>query len=114
VFSDLLEDPEELGRALRLIRLKGNDVIVFHVMDAAELDFPFEGLARIEDVETDQNMTVECEVVRPPYMDILGAFLEETRERCRADGIDYVLTSTAEPLDRTLVRFLAWRAKQKV
>ena len=114
IFSDLLEDPESVRRALRLIRLKGNDVIVFHILDAVELDFPFEGLARVEDVETDRNMTVECEVVRDPYLQILGEFLETTRDHCRREGIHYVLLSTAEPLDRALVRFLAWRSKLRV
>ena len=111
VFSDLLDDPEAVARALRLIRLKGNDVIVFHVLDSLELDFPFEGLARVEDVETDRNMTVECEVVRKPYLGILQEFLDSTRDHCRQEGIHYVLLSTAEPLDRALVRFLAWRSK---
>ena len=111
IFSDLLDDPEMVARALRLIRLKGNDVIVFHVLDSVELEFPYEGLARVEDVETDRNMTVECEVVRKPYLDILGDFLESTRDHCRNEGIHYVLLSTADPLEQGLVRFLAWRAK---
>ena len=114
VFSDLLDDPELVARALRLLRLKGNDVIVFHILDQVELDFPFEGLARIEDVETERNITVECEVVRDPYLGILGGFLKETRDRCQSEGIDYVLLSTADPLDRALVRFLAWRSKQRL
>ena len=111
IFSDLLDDPEAIAHALRLIRLKGNDVIVFHVLDSLELDFPFEGLARVVDVETDRNMTVECEVVRKPYLGILQEFLDSTRDNCRQEGIHYVLLSTAEPLDRALVRFLAWRSK---
>ncbi|MEE9275963.1 MAG: DUF58 domain-containing protein [bacterium] len=113
VFSDLLDDPERIGRALALLRMKGNDVIVFHILDPAELDFPFEGLARIEDVETDRSMLVECEVVQAPYLAILREFLDDARERCRSQGIDYVLLSTAEPLDRALVRFLARRAKRR-
>ncbi|MFC1492000.1 DUF58 domain-containing protein [Nitrospinota bacterium] len=111
IFSDLLEDPESLARALRLIRLKGNDVVVLHVLDSVELDFPFEGLARVEDIETDRNMTVECEVVRHPYLGLLREFLNSTQDHCRTEGIHYVLLSTAEPLDRALVRFLVWRSK---
>lgn len=113
VVSDLLDDPAAVARGLSLLRLKGNDVIVFHILDAAELEFPFEGLARMEDVETDRNVTVECEVVKSPYLGLLQEFLDGTRERCRSQGIDYVLLSTAEPLDRGMVRFLAWRAKAK-
>ncbi|MBI3129595.1 MAG: DUF58 domain-containing protein [Candidatus Tectomicrobia bacterium] len=113
VISDLLDDPAVVARGLSLLRLKGNDVIIFHILDEAELEFPFEGLARMEDVETDRNITVECEVVKDPYLGILREFLDGTRERCRSQGIDYVLLSTAEPLDRGLVRFLAWRAKAR-
>lgn len=113
VFSDLLDDSDLVARALRLLRLKGNDVIVFHVLDSAELKFPFEGMTRVEDVETDRNITVDCEVVRKPYLGLLRKFLDSTRDHCRTGGIHYVLLSTEEPLDRALVRFLAWRMKLK-
>lgn len=113
IVSDLLDDPEQVEKALKLLCLKGSDVIVFHVLDSAELDFPFEGLARMEDVETDRNITVECEVVKSPYLRLLGEFLEQTRERCADLGVDYHLLSTSEPLDRGLVRFLAWRSRAR-
>ena len=114
IVSDLLDEPEGIERALNLLCLKGNDVIVFHVLDSAELDFPFEGLARMDDVETDRNITVECEVVKRPYLGLLGEFLEQTRDRCADMGVDYHLISTAEPLDRSLIRFLAWRSRSRV
>ena len=113
VVSDLLDEPEAVEKALKLLCLKGNDVIVFHVLDAEELEFPFEGLARMEDVETNRNVTVECEVVKKPYLGLLGEFLERTRERCADLGVDYHLVSTAEPLDRGLIRFLAWRNRAR-
>jgi uncharacterized protein (DUF58 family) len=114
VVSDLLDDPEAVEKALKLLCLKGNDVIVFHILDSVELEFPFEGLARMDDVETDRNITVECEVVKRPYLGLLEEFLEETRERCADLGVDYHLVSTAEPLDRGLIRFLAWRSRSRV
>ena len=114
VVSDLLDEPEAVGEALKLLCLKGNDVIVFHILDSAELDFPFEGLARMDDVETDRNVTVECEMVKRPYLGLLGEFLAQTRERCADLGVDYHLVSTAEPLDRALIRFLAWRSRSRV
>ena len=114
VVSDLLDEPEAVEKALKLLCLKGNDVIVFHVLDAEELEFPFEGLARMEDVETNRNVTVECEVVKKPYLGLLGEFLDRTRERCADLGVDYHLVSTAEPLDRGLIRFLAWRSRARV
>ncbi len=114
VVSDLLDDPDSVEKALNLLCLKGNDVIVFHVLDSVELEFPFEGLARMEDVETDRNVTVECEVVKKPYLGLLGDFLEQTRERCADLGVDYHLLSTAEPLDKSLIRFLAWRSRARV
>ena len=114
VVSDLLDEPDAVEEALKLLCLKGNDVIVFHILDSVELDFPFEGLARMDDVETDRNITVECEVVKRPYLGLLTEFLEQTRERCADLGVDYHLVSTAEPLDRGLIRFLAWRSRSRV
>ena len=87
VVSDLLDDPEAVEKALKLLCLKGNDVIVFHILDSVELEFPFEGLARMDDVETDRNITVECEVVKRPYLGLLTEFLEQTRERCADLGV---------------------------
>ncbi len=114
VVSDLLDDPEAVEKALKLLCLKGSDVIVFHILDSVELEFPFEGLARMDDVEIDRNITVECEVVKRPYLVLLEEFLEQTRERCADLGVDYHLVSTAEPLDRGLIRFLAWRSRSRV
>ncbi len=112
IVSDLLDEPEAVERSLRLLCLKGNDVIVFHVLDSAELDFPFEGLARMDDVETNRNVTVECEVVKRPYLALLEEFLERMRERCADLGVDYHLVSTADPLDKSLIRFLARRGRR--
>ena len=114
IVSDLLDDPEAVEKALKLLCLKGSDVIVFHILDSVELEFPFEGLARMDDVEIDRNITVECEGVKRPYLGLLEEFLEQTRERCADLGVDYHLVSTAEPLDRGLIRFLAWRSRSRV
>lgn len=113
VVSDLLDDPAAVEKALKLLCLKGSDVIVFHVLDVEELEFPFEGLARMDDVETDRNITVECEVVKQPYLGLLEEFLDRTRDECADLGVDYHLVSTAEPLDKGLIRFLAWRNRAR-
>ncbi|MFQ5894605.1 MAG: DUF58 domain-containing protein [Nitrospinota bacterium] len=109
VASDLLAEPEPLLRALQLFRLKGNDVIVFHILDPAELHFPFEELTRFEDLETLQRVTVEPEVIRETYHLAVRRFVETYRKACREHQVDYVLLDTSVPLDRGLVRYLAWR-----
>src|SRR5438270_548992 len=58
VFSDLLCDPEPVLAALHHLRHRGHEVILFHVMDEAEVHFPFSGLVEFEDVETPDRLTL--------------------------------------------------------
>lgn len=109
VVSDLLTEERRLVRALQLLRLKGNDVVVFHILDPAELGFPFEDHTRFEDLETLQRVTVEADVVREAYLAAVGGFVDSLRKVCREHQVDYVLLDTSVPLDRGLVRYLAWR-----
>lgn len=108
--SDLLDDPEEILKGLRLFRFKGNDVIVFHLLDAAELDLPFEGNIVFEDMEeTSLRVTADPQAIRKTYQKVVGEFTERLRKECRENSIDYQLLSTATPLDHALVSYLSWR-----
>ncbi|REK09432.1 MAG: DUF58 domain-containing protein [Planctomycetota bacterium] len=109
--SDLLVDRDELFRGLRLLRQKGHDVIVFHVMDDQELDFEFSGPVRFENLEVDEHLACNPRALREGYLQALGAFLDEVRRGCARDGVDYVLVRTSEPLDGVLASFLTSRRK---
>jgi uncharacterized protein (DUF58 family) len=111
LISDLLDDPERVADGLRHFRFRGTDVIVFHVMDPAELTFPFERQARFRDPEDGLELMAEPGAVRQQYLDALGAALETYRRECGAAGVDYRLLDTSEPLEFALSSYLSTRGK---
>ena len=111
LISDLLDDPETIVKGLQHLRFKGNDVIVFHTMDAAELTFPFDRYAEFEDVESHERLKAAPHVVRKAYLEELENFCDFYRRKCRSSGIDYSLLNTSEPLNVALSDYLTKRAK---
>jgi uncharacterized protein (DUF58 family) len=109
LISDLLTDRESLFKGLRLLRQRGHDVLVLHVMDDDELDFPFAGPTRFEGLESDDALNCNPRALREGYLEALGAFLDELRHRCARNGIDYRLIRTSEPLDAALATFISTR-----
>ncbi len=108
--SDLLDEPEQVLKALRLFRFKGNDVIVFHLLDPAELELPFDGNILFEDLE-EPNLRVFADprVIRKTYQQVVQEFVREMRKQCHDSAIDYQLISTDTPLDQALTSYLSWR-----
>jgi uncharacterized protein (DUF58 family) len=109
VVSDLLADPEETLRGLKLLRQRGHDVMVFHVMDDDELDFPFSGTIRFEGLEVPDHLNCNPRALREGYLTALEAFLERIRRGCARNTIDYALIRTSEPLDAALAAYLSTR-----
>jgi uncharacterized protein (DUF58 family) len=108
--SDLLDEPEQILKALRLFRFKGNDVIVFHLLDPAEMDLPFEGNILFEDLETvDLRVIADPRAIRKTYQQVVEEFVATMRKQCHDSAIDYQLISTATPLDKALASYLSWR-----
>jgi uncharacterized protein (DUF58 family) len=111
VISDLLDDEAAIFRGLQHLRFKGNDVIVFHIMDNAELTFPFERISEFEDSESHETVAVVPQAIREVYLGELEKFCGFYRKKCRGGGIDYCLLNTVEPLDIALSSYLSKRAK---
>lgn len=108
--SDLLDEPEEIFKGLRLFRFKGNDVIVFHLLDVAEMDLPFDGNLIFEDIEeVNLKVTADPQAIRSAYRNVVEEYIARFRKECSASSIDYQLISTATPLDHALVSYLSWR-----
>ena len=108
--SDLLDDPEPILKRLRLFRFKGNDVIVFHLLDQAELDLPFDGNILFEDLEqANLKVVADPRAIRKTYQEVVREFVSEMRKQCRDNAIDYQLISTSTPLDQALASYLSWR-----
>jgi uncharacterized protein (DUF58 family) len=108
--SDLIDEPEAILKGLRLFRYKGNDVIVFHLLDQAEIDLPFDGNILFEDLEeANLKVVADPKAIRQTYRQIIEEFTGQMRKQCHDSAIDYQLLSTTTPLDRALTSYLSWR-----
>jgi uncharacterized protein (DUF58 family) len=109
VISDLFDDPDKLVESLKHFRHKKHEVVVFHVLDPAELTFPFDDVTRIEDMEDRREVISDPRAFRKAYLEELARFLETVRSGCQAAQIDYALAETGQPFDRFLGTYLARR-----
>ncbi len=109
IVSDLLADTEQAIKGLRLLRQRGHDVMVFHVMDDDELDFPFSGSTRFEDLESEIHLNCNPRALREGYMQALEEFLDQIRHGCARNLVDYKLIRTRDPLDAVLAHYLSNR-----
>jgi uncharacterized protein (DUF58 family) len=112
VLSDFLGDRAGLLRGLRLLRQRGHDLAVFHVLDDDELEFPFEGPTRFDGLELPASLACNPRALRAGYLEALAGFLAEVRREAARAEADYVLARTGEPAETTLVRFLTSRVRQ--
>ena len=111
VISDLYEDPEAVLNALKLLRYKGNDLIVFHVLDPAEIRFPFDEAANYEDLETGEAIPVIPEYLREQYRKMVAEHIETISRWLGDNRIDYSLFDTSTPLDFALFNYLSNRER---
>ena len=107
--SDLLSDREQLFRGLRLLRSRGHDVMVFHILDDDELDFPFNGPVQFDGLEQPNWLRCNPRALREGYLAALGSYLEEVRRGCVRHNVDYALLRTSQPLDAALAAYLSNR-----
>jgi uncharacterized protein (DUF58 family) len=113
LISDMLVDVEDALRGLRLLRQRGHDVLVLHVLDDDELDFPFASPARFEGLETADHITCNPRALREGYLESLERFLSALRHGCARDNVDYALIRTSMPLDAALTAFLKHRQRER-
>ena len=107
--SDLLVERPGLFRGLRLLRSRGHDVMVFHVLDDDELDFPFNGPTRFDGLELPEQLRCNPRALREGYLAAFGDYLAEIRRGCSGHNVDYALLRTSQPLDAALAAFLSTR-----
>lgn len=110
--SDLYAEPGTVLSALAALRSKGHDVIVFHVLDSAEIRFPFDGPHSLEDLETGERLPVTPEEMGEDYRERVDAHTTELARLMVRNGIDYSLFDTSVPLDEPLFRYLSLREKR--
>jgi len=112
VFSDLLTDPEPVLQSLHHLRHRGHEVILFHVLDEAEVHFPFDGLIEFTDVETPDKLTIDAKGMRVDYLSAVESFRATYRTECAKANIDYVATDTSVSFDKALLEYLVQRQRR--
>jgi uncharacterized protein (DUF58 family) len=113
LISDLLDEPARVIDGLKHFRFRGNDVLVFHVLDRSELTFPFDRPVRFRDLESGEEVIATPSEVRDEYLAGIRGLIETYRRELRTVGIDYHLLDTSEPLDRALLSYLAVRGRRQ-
>ena len=112
VISDFYEDVDRVLDSLRLLRGRGHDLLVFHLLDPAELEFPFDEATNFEDLETGEQMPIIPRRLRTEYKELLNAHVAELAERLPGERVDYVQLDTSKPLDHALFRYLTIRERK--
>jgi uncharacterized protein (DUF58 family) len=112
LFSDLLTDPQPLMRSLHLLRHRGHEVILFHILDEAEVKFPFEGVVEFEDPEGGAKLTLDARGMREDYQASVEEFRRFFREECAKANIDFVAMDTSVSFDKALLEYLIQRQRR--
>ena len=111
LISDLIDEPAETLKSIRLLRSHGHDVIVFQIRDATEVEFPFIGATVFRDLETGEELEVDPASVRESYLQNLTEETALFRKGLVEVGIDYVPLNTRQPYDEAFTAYLHRRAK---
>ncbi len=111
LISDLYEEPDDILEAIKPYRFLGNDIMVFHVLDRAELEFPYKDASRFQDLETGEEIPVVPESLLQQYRELIQGHIEALRARFAEIRVDYTLVDTSRPLDDALFSYLAHRER---
>jgi len=111
IISDLMDEPDSVIKGLAHFKQRRHDVIVFHVLDDYELNFPFEKVGEFLDMETGERVRVAPKEIKEEYTKEFTEFLETYRRACFENGIDYVTINTNIPPEVFLAAYLTRRAK---
>jgi uncharacterized protein (DUF58 family) len=111
VISDFYAEPEEVFDAVGLLRFRGNDVVLFHVLDPQEIDFSFAEPSSFEDLESGDQIPIVPSALADQYRSLVTAHIQALTDRASSQQIDYMLLNTSQPLDHALFRFLSMRER---
>jgi uncharacterized protein (DUF58 family) len=111
IISDLMDEPDAVMNLLQHFRHERHEIIVFHVLDNAEIEFPFQGLIEFRDAETRERMQLRAEVIREAYCAKFNEFVERYRRECTKAKIDYHLVNTQTPFELMLAAYLRKRER---
>ncbi len=107
--SDFYEDPQAIVEAVAPLRFRGHDMIVFHVLDPAELDFGYDQASAFEDLESGEQIPVVPQAFAEQYRALIREHSEALRTKLSELRVDYALLNTSTPLDHALFTYLSVR-----
>jgi uncharacterized protein (DUF58 family) len=115
VFSDLLDAPADLADRLRQVRSRGNDVVLFHVMDPDEVELPYDDVTDFEGMEPEdaRRLLVDPRDLAASFRRESAALRERWRQTCLESRVEYRFATTAEPPAETLRAFLFARQRAR-
>jgi len=109
VLSDFYESPENIVKTVAPLRYRGNEVVLFHVLDPEEIQPKLRGPALFVDMETNDTLEVSPDYANREYRDKMQAHIEALKAEAQKNGLDYFLAVTDRPLDAALREYLAVR-----
>lgn len=111
VISDFFDDEAKVLEGIQHLRFSGNEVVVFHLMDPYELEFPFNGQVEFDGLEGIDKIQTRPAEIRKSYLREVDAFRQRLREGCERNNCHYTLVNTAQPLHEVLSAYLAFRLR---
>ncbi len=110
IFSDLFDEPTEVMKGLAALSQRGHDVVLFHVLDKDELEFPFERMTLFDGMEDMPELLVDPRSLRDAYLKEIQEFQSQMRRGCLQNKIDYVKVANNQGMDVILSSYLTARA----
>jgi uncharacterized protein (DUF58 family) len=111
VFSDLFDPDERILRTLAQLGRRKHEVTLFHVLDPAELTFPFDDPTLFQSMEDAREVEANGRDVRKGYLDVLRRWLDQVKRTAAEADVDYALCRTDRPLEEVLLPFLSRRER---
>ena len=111
LLSDLMDVPADVLLGLQHFRHRRHEVVVFHILDPDEVDFPYTDTATFVDMESGERLTTEPWEIAKRYRERLSAWTGQYAHTCRENRIDYVRLDTRTPFDKALLAYLEKRSK---
>ena len=111
LISDFYEEPDTILEAVKQFRAQGHDVMVFHVLDPAEVEFPYDAASSFEDLESGERIPIVPENLRAQYRKLIKEHTSTLARRFTEQRIDYAVFNTSTPIDHALFAFLSARER---
>ncbi|MBW7898649.1 hypothetical protein B188_19010 [Candidatus Brocadiaceae bacterium B188] len=113
IFSDFFDKVEKIIHRLQHFQFKKNEIILFHILDPYELTFPFESVTFFESMEDERHILADPKSIKRHYLSEMNSFLEQFKQSCFENKIDYWLVDSSAPMDQVLIKFLVRRESSR-